>query len=161
MSTETSKFMSIDFFKKLSLAPNDQQISRFNIAKNREGTLWTTYDKNAYFIWASGTLKSLIKDGLTSLNDAWENLLSYLEGGFFEDTNDLIFKGVIYRIARDNYEREIDSLVYKPKKGEGIYECKRCKSSKIDSIPVQLRSGDEPSTILAKCEDCGFKWRDS
>ena len=148
-----------NYFQHLQINPSNEQLARFESANTDNGINWVTYDKEGYLFWAASTIKILL--ATNTLGEAWNQVLLFLEGGGFEDTDDLVFRGEVYRYSRENYEKEIDNLVYKPKKGDGIYQCRRCKSTKVDSQAVQLRSGDEPSTIFARCEQCGYRWRDS
>lgn len=41
---------------------------------------------------------------------------------------------------------------------EGILQCLKCKSNKIFSFSKQTRSGDEPTSVFAKCSNCHHKW---
>lgn len=38
-------------------------------------------------------------------------------------------------------------------------QCARCRSRRLSLQPIQLRSADEPMSILASCEDCGKNWK--
>lgn len=44
-------------------------------------------------------------------------------------------------------------------KQEGYYKCFRCGSKHTTYQVAQLRSCDEPMSILVLCMDCGQKWR--
>jgi DNA-directed RNA polymerase subunit M/transcription elongation factor TFIIS len=41
---------------------------------------------------------------------------------------------------------------------DGILQCTKCKSHKILSFSKQTRSGDEPTSVFAKCSNCQHKW---
>lgn len=38
-------------------------------------------------------------------------------------------------------------------------KCPECKSAKVTREERQLRSADEPTTIIYECNDCGYVWR--
>lgn len=39
------------------------------------------------------------------------------------------------------------------------YYCKMCKKNKVSYVMVQLRSADEPMTMLTSCLVCGYRWK--
>lgn len=41
---------------------------------------------------------------------------------------------------------------------EGILKCDKCKCKKIFSFSKQTRSGDESTTVFAKCSNCQHQW---
>lgn len=41
---------------------------------------------------------------------------------------------------------------------EGILTCLKCKSKKILTFSKQTRSGDEPTSVFAKCSNCSHQW---
>lgn len=43
---------------------------------------------------------------------------------------------------------------------EGGLECRRCKSRKILSRSMQIRGGDEGTTVFASCSECKYSWRE-
>lgn len=43
---------------------------------------------------------------------------------------------------------------------EGGLECRRCKSNKIYSRSIQIRGGDEGTSVFAVCSECNFSWRE-
>lgn len=61
------------------------------------------------------------------------------------------------------YEKKekIDNNLINPEKVAMTEEivCKRCKQRKITYNMVQLRSADEPMSMLCQCLDCGFNFR--
>jgi DNA-directed RNA polymerase subunit M/transcription elongation factor TFIIS len=47
----------------------------------------------------------------------------------------------------------------KAERSQGFIACRNCKSK--DAVKIdqkQTRSADEPMTLFALCEDCGFQW---
>jgi len=44
--------------------------------------------------------------------------------------------------------------------GNGILVCRKCKSRHTEFTQVQTRGADEPMTVFASCNKCGFRWRD-
>lgn len=52
-----------------------------------------------------------------------------------------------------------DKLFMPPEIKEGIIECPQCKSNKIISTFVQLRSADEGTTALFTCTNCNKTWK--
>jgi DNA-directed RNA polymerase subunit M/transcription elongation factor TFIIS len=54
--------------------------------------------------------------------------------------------------------KELISIV-KSERSKGFLACKSCKS--MDSVQIdqkQTRSSDEPMTLFALCDSCGFQW---
>lgn len=41
---------------------------------------------------------------------------------------------------------------------EGVVQCPKCKSFKVFSVAEQTRSADEPTTTMALCTGCKYKW---
>lgn len=42
---------------------------------------------------------------------------------------------------------------------DGLLECRKCHSRKIDQVEVQTRSGDEAATLFCLCTACGHRWK--
>ena len=42
---------------------------------------------------------------------------------------------------------------------EGLFKCRRCKSTKTTYYQMQTRSADEPMTTYVTCKNCGHKWK--
>lgn len=40
-----------------------------------------------------------------------------------------------------------------------LYNCKKCKSNRVQKIDKQTRAGDEPMTSFFTCADCGLQWK--
>lgn len=63
-----------------------------------------------------------------------------------------------------NIQKEEDKIkelisIVKSERSKGFLACKSCKS--MDSVQIdqkQTRSSDEPMTLFALCDACGFQW---
>ncbi len=56
-------------------------------------------------------------------------------------------------------QKEQDEFVTTPAEvEEGVLECK-CGSKKTISFTLQTRSGDEATSVWARCVSCGSKWQ--
>ena len=70
----------------------------------------------------------------------------------------------IKRIETFDDKKEVD-LVYDEKeswKNVSTTEiiCPKCSNNRAYYKEIQLRSADEPTSILYKCEKCGYNWRE-
>ena len=54
---------------------------------------------------------------------------------------------------------EIDIIKNEPEVTESATEVCACGSKNVRTIPVQMRGGDEPATVLARCGKCKLQWR--
>lgn len=41
---------------------------------------------------------------------------------------------------------------------EGEIQCKKCGSLRTNTVRIQMRSADEPTTVKSICHACGFRW---
>jgi DNA-directed RNA polymerase subunit M/transcription elongation factor TFIIS len=62
-------------------------------------------------------------------------------------------------IAQEN--ERVKNLITsaKAERSQGFLACRKCKSK--DAVKIdqkQTRSADEPMTLFALCEDCGYQW---
>lgn len=55
-------------------------------------------------------------------------------------------------------EKEYLNLLECPNVEEGMFQCQKCKSNKVFTMSKQTRSGDEATTVFAKCSQCKFGW---
>jgi DNA-directed RNA polymerase subunit M/transcription elongation factor TFIIS len=56
-------------------------------------------------------------------------------------------------------QREQDDFITTPAEvEEGVLEC-HCGSKKTISFTLQTRSGDEATSVWARCVECGKKWQ--
>jgi len=59
-----------------------------------------------------------------------------------------------------NLEKEENEFITNPMVvDEGIFECPKCSSKRTMSWGKQIRSGDEGTSVFAKCIDCNHNWR--
>lgn len=56
-------------------------------------------------------------------------------------------------------EIEIDIIKNEPEVTESATETCACGSKNVKTITVQMRGGDEPATIMARCAKCKLQWR--
>ena len=68
-----------------------------------------------------------------------------------------------FELYEDQYEKEIRNLEnpVKIQEVDGIYECKKCGSTKTYYWSAQLRRSDEPPTTFINCINCKNKWVDN
>lgn len=56
-------------------------------------------------------------------------------------------------------EKEFDTYQITPYEVEdGVLQCKKCKSTRVFSTSKQVRSGDESTSVFAKCAKCNCSW---
>lgn len=61
----------------------------------------------------------------------------------------------------DKYAKEEDeylNFLECPVVDEGMFQCGKCKSKKIFTMSKQTRSGDEATTVFARCSQCKNGW---
>jgi DNA-directed RNA polymerase subunit M/transcription elongation factor TFIIS len=56
-------------------------------------------------------------------------------------------------------EKEIRELQPRILVTTSRFRCPKCKKSECSFYEMQIRSGDEPSTVFVSCLPCGHKWR--
>lgn len=56
-------------------------------------------------------------------------------------------------------EKEFDTYQVTPYEVEdGVLQCKKCGSHRVFSTSKQVRSGDESTSVFAKCVKCNCSW---
>jgi len=56
-------------------------------------------------------------------------------------------------------EKEFDTYQVTPYEVEdGVLQCKKCGSFRVFSASKQVRSGDESTSVFAKCVKCNCSW---
>ncbi len=59
-----------------------------------------------------------------------------------------------------NLEQEENEFITNPMVvDEGVFECSKCSSKRTISWGKQIRSGDEGTSVFAKCIECNHNWR--
>jgi DNA-directed RNA polymerase subunit M/transcription elongation factor TFIIS len=59
-----------------------------------------------------------------------------------------------------NLEQEENEFITNPMVvDEGVFECPKCSSKRTISWGKQIRSGDEGTSVFAKCIECNHNWR--
>ena len=93
------------------------------------------------------TVVSKIKQG-----DKLGSILTHIKN------NNMGFESDYFKPVRDTLDEQ-QSFIENPfEVDEGVMECK-CGSRKTISFSKQIRSGDEGTTVFAKCVDCGATWK--
>jgi DNA-directed RNA polymerase subunit M/transcription elongation factor TFIIS len=78
----------------------------------------------------------------------------------FNELADLTGHSEVLRGIKKEEEKIQDLIsIVKSERTKGFLACKSCKS--MDSVQIdqkQTRSSDEPMTLFALCDACGFQW---
>ena len=74
-----------------------------------------------------------------------ENYIIYIIGSFFSD-------------ELSNFLNNIDKAKGVVTQSSGLYRCRKCSSDNTVSISFQMRSGDEGTSALCSCYNCGNRW---
>ena len=56
-------------------------------------------------------------------------------------------------------ELAIEEALKKEDDYQGLFKCRKCKSTKTSYYQMQTRSADEPMTTYVTCRNCGLKWK--
>lgn len=72
---------------------------------------------------------------------------------------EIVFQFKTFVANRNQYQADIIRIRDKIEVSDGILPCPRCNSLKTSYTQSQIRSADEPMTIIAVCSTCGHKWR--
>lgn len=152
--------MALNYLKTKSTKPEDLKLIQEIVDSTNEGGVkWIEEEKSSFEYFMISTIMVNVSK-YNNFTDSLKNLRDYLYNNKFGELRDLILDSSNLEDARNHYQKEIDTLVYKPEREAGVYTCRTCKSSNIDTYEVQMRSGDEPMTVFATCTDCGLKWRE-
>ena len=71
-----------------------------------------------------------------------------------------------FKTEKIYYEKEIRRLKIQITAKKGIFKCPQCLASKekrdptnTETVEIQIRSGDEPTTNFNNCNTCGYRWK--
>ena len=56
-------------------------------------------------------------------------------------------------------ELAIEEARAKEQDYNGLFKCRKCKTTKTSYYQMQTRSADEPMTTYVTCRNCGLKWK--
>jgi DNA-directed RNA polymerase subunit M/transcription elongation factor TFIIS len=84
-------------------------------------------------------------------------VINYLQGQ--KDRKSAILQSPLLRDEAERARIELDNVQKNVEVEEGVYQCMECGSRKTSSIHKQIRSADEPMSILVTCKGCGKGWR--
>lgn len=78
-----------------------------------------------------------------------------------DDIDDFMLKSKIYDNARTMIDNNLFKTLKAPKVITGFYKCASCGSDNVQTRTLQTRSGDESSTDINTCQQCGKVWREN
>lgn len=78
-------------------------------------------------------------------------------GMIYTNKNNLGFNSDCF-IKYKKDEQEYLQLLECPEVEEGMFTCENCNSKKIFTMSKQTRSGDESTTVFARCSECKKGW---
>jgi DNA-directed RNA polymerase subunit M/transcription elongation factor TFIIS len=120
--------------------------------------------KQSSLVWSDKTIRRVYLRKYRSVLSNIKSIKTLIEKGY--DVNTLMDM-MYYEVDPERWEstlnalkkREIGSLVaYADDVHDGLLTCYQCKSKKTRYTTMQTRSGDEPTTIYARCLNCGLMW---
>lgn len=100
-------------------------------------------------------LKAQVDEDLNS--DEWKNR----KDEYIETILKQAKIGWRHRIFDDliKLQKEYDEYLTNPVEvEEGVLQCRKCKSERVLSQSLQVRSGDEATSTFARCSVCNYKW---
>ncbi len=72
----------------------------------------------------------------------------------------LLWSHPIFEVESQKMIEENDFMICPYELSEGVLKCAKCGCQKIFSFSKQTRSIDEPTTIFARCSECGHRWNE-
>jgi len=131
-------------------APQNEQYSNnfIKLYENNIRTLLINLDKNNYV--SNDNLMNNLLDGTFTPKQISEHIVECPQI-LFPNRNKKYF---------DYIEKQEEVAYDKSKLAiESEYKCRKCKENKCAVNQAQLRSADEPMSILITCLNCGNRWR--
>ena len=78
-----------------------------------------------------------------------------------DDIEDFMLKSKIFDNARAIIDTNLFKTLKAPRVLSGFYKCSSCGSDNVKTRTLQTRSGDESSTDINTCQQCGKVWREN
>lgn len=140
--------MDRNVFKNLFPALDDSTIDQIVTAQMRDGSTLTLNDTDVLM-----TIHKMLQ-----LHDV-KMLISYINDS--ENLVDFIFNGITPNIteARTSNHRQLSLENARPVAVEIGVVCRRCGHKRFYHASKQTASGDEATTNIYKCENCGLTFR--
>ena len=89
------------------------------------------------------------------LNAGWEKVF----GSETDLRRKIIFENPLLEKSKDKMAMDMEIYRSKVEVAMGAYNCKKCQSSETLTVSRQIRSADEPATIMVSCLQCQHKWK--
>ncbi len=89
------------------------------------------------------------------LNAGWEKVFGSGAGL----RKKIIFENPLLVKAKDKLAMDMEIYRSKVEVSKGAINCRKCGSEETLSVSKQIRSADEPESILANCLSCKHRWR--
>jgi transcription elongation factor S-II len=136
---------SLIFADKYSVAKQWTNIEFRDIYKDISNKILTNIDPDSYI----GNSKLL--------NDTWEGTIDPVS--LPKMSPDELYPAKWEQLIQEKIRREMLKYDMSNKAVTESYKCGKCKTSKAYYYQVQLRSSDEPMSLLLECCNCQNSWR--
>lgn len=136
---------SLAFADKYSIAKQWNNPDFRDIYKDISNKILTNIDPNSYI----GNKKLLI--------DLWEGTIDITL--LPKMSPDELYPAKWEPLIQEKIRREMLKYDMSNKAVTESYRCPKCKTSKAYYYQVQLRSSDEPMSLLLECCNCRYPWR--
>jgi DNA-directed RNA polymerase subunit M/transcription elongation factor TFIIS len=99
------------------------------------------------------------------LHETMYNLATGEKGKAVKDSfralqnRELGFNGPVYKKYAEIRDAQDEYVINPPEVVEGALECEKCGSKRVLSFTLQTKSGDESTSVFAKCVECTYDWR--
>jgi len=71
----------------------------------------------------------------------------------------IVYDSELLAKVRSKTIADLENFRRKKSTAKGLYTCRACGSKETISVEKQLRSADEPMTLIISCVVCGKTWR--
>ncbi|QIN54228.1 transcription elongation factor TFIIS [Cedratvirus kamchatka] len=85
--------------------------------------------------------------------------LAFINSSPWDDAKSLIMALPNLHQAREQVRREMLISQEKLEASTGVHKCPFCQSMRTTTVEKQIRSCDEPTTLIVTCRDCGRQKR--